>query len=80
MLFFSDAGVQWGTLNNPPTVDDNFAFGQVLYMLFVDWLLHSLLLWYIDAVFPGDYGVAQPPYFFVLVSNSQLIIQNGRVD
>ncbi|KAF6019162.1 ABCA3 [Bugula neritina] len=64
----TDAGVQWGTLNQPPTVDDNFAFGEVLYMLFVDWLIHSLLLWYIDAVFPGDYGVAQPPYFFVLPS------------
>ena len=32
-------------------------------MLLVDAVLYGLLIWYIEAVFPGKYGVSKPWYF-----------------
>eukprot|EP00047_Mylnosiga_fluctuans_P017548 m.62444 g.62444 ORF g.62444 m.62444 type:complete len:913 (+) comp7137_c2_seq4:3-2741(+) len=57
------AGVQWANISEPPSIDDNFAFGNVIGMLFFDIFFYSLLTWYIEGVFPGDYGVPRPWYF-----------------
>ncbi len=32
-------------------------------MLIVDIILYGILIWYIEAVFPGKYGVSKPWYF-----------------
>ena len=32
-------------------------------MLVLDAILYSVLIWYIDAAFPGKYGTAKPWYF-----------------
>lgn len=32
-------------------------------MLFVDVIIYSILVWYIEAVFPGKYGISKPWYF-----------------
>jgi len=61
--------VQWDNLNQPVTVDDNITFGQILLMLFIDCVIYLVVMWYVEAVFPGPYGIKQPPYFFVLVSH-----------
>ena len=37
-------------------------------MLLIDAALYGLLAWYIEAVFPGQYGIARPWYFFVTKS------------
>ena len=37
-------------------------------MLLVDSVLYGILTWYIEAVFPGEYGVPKPWYFFVTKS------------
>ena len=34
-------------------------------MLLLDSALYGLLMWYIEAVWPGQYGVPKPPYFFL---------------
>ena len=65
-------GVQWHNLNKPVSVDDNFTFGQVLFMFILDSSLYLLIMWYVEAVFPGNYGIPQKPYFFVLVSSHHL--------
>uniref|UniRef100_A0A8C5R778 ATP binding cassette subfamily A member 3 n=1 Tax=Leptobrachium leishanense TaxID=445787 RepID=A0A8C5R778_9ANUR len=62
------SGAQWSNLFTPVSVDDNFTLGQVLLMLLFDSFLYSLVGWYVEAVFPGDYGVPQPWYFFILPS------------
>ena len=56
-------GVQWSTLNQGVTVDQNFSFGQVLLMQVVDCILYGLLAWYIEGVFPGEYGIPKKFYF-----------------
>ena len=37
-------------------------------MLLLDSVLYGLLMWYIEAVWPGQYGVPKPPYFFLTTS------------
>uniref|UniRef100_A0A671G5F2 ATP binding cassette subfamily A member 3 n=1 Tax=Rhinolophus ferrumequinum TaxID=59479 RepID=A0A671G5F2_RHIFE len=67
-FFSKGTGVQWRDLLSPVNVDDNFTFGQVLGMLLLDSVLYGLVTWYIEAVFPGQFGVPQPWYFFIMPS------------
>uniref|UniRef100_A0A2K5SFW9 ATP binding cassette subfamily A member 3 n=1 Tax=Cebus imitator TaxID=2715852 RepID=A0A2K5SFW9_CEBIM len=61
-------GIQWQDLLSPVNVDDDFCFGQVLGMLLLDSMLYGLVTWYVEAVFPGQFGVPQPWYFFIMPS------------
>lgn len=61
-------GAQWSNLNQGPSIDDDFTLGLVLVMFVVDSFIYGLIAWYVEAVFPGDYGVPQPWYFPVLPS------------
>ncbi|XP_034045422.1 ATP-binding cassette sub-family A member 3 [Thalassophryne amazonica] len=61
-------GIQWSNLFESVTVDDDFTLAQVLTLLLFDALLYGLVAWYMEAVFPGEYGVPLPYYFFVLPS------------
>uniref|UniRef100_A0A665VHB5 ABC transporter domain-containing protein n=1 Tax=Echeneis naucrates TaxID=173247 RepID=A0A665VHB5_ECHNA len=60
-------GIQWSNLFDSVTVDDDFSMAQVLALLLFDSVLYGLVAWYMEAVFPGEYGVPLPSYFFVLV-------------
>ena len=64
----SGSGVNWSNLNEGPSVDDSLTFGLVLVMFVVDSVFYGLVAWYVEAVFPGNYGVPQPWYFPVLPS------------
>uniref|UniRef100_A0A8C3V0P3 ATP binding cassette subfamily A member 3 n=1 Tax=Catharus ustulatus TaxID=91951 RepID=A0A8C3V0P3_CATUS len=67
--FFSrGTGIQWRDLMKPISVDDNFTLAQVLGMLLLDSVLYGMVAWYVEAVFPGEYGVPQPWYFFLTPS------------
>uniref|UniRef100_A0A8C5UF57 ATP binding cassette subfamily A member 3 n=1 Tax=Malurus cyaneus samueli TaxID=2593467 RepID=A0A8C5UF57_9PASS len=67
--FFSrGTGIQWSDLMKPVSVDDNFTLAQVLGMLLLDSVLYGVVAWYVEAVFPGEYGVPQPWYFFLTPS------------
>lgn len=61
-------GIQWCNLFEPVTVDDDFSLAQVLGLLLLDAVLYGLVAWYVEAVFPGEYGVPLPWYFFILPS------------
>uniref|UniRef100_A0A8C3V064 ATP binding cassette subfamily A member 3 n=1 Tax=Catharus ustulatus TaxID=91951 RepID=A0A8C3V064_CATUS len=63
-------GIQWRDLMKPISVDDNFTLAQVLGMLLLDSVLYGMVAWYVEAVFPGEYGVPQPWYFFLTVSTA----------
>lgn len=56
-------GIQWANLNRGVSPDDDFTFGDVLVMLTVDSVIYLLLALYIEAVFPGEFGVPHPWYF-----------------
>lgn len=61
-------GIQWHNLFDPVTVDDDFSMAQVIGLLLLDAVLYGLVTWYVEAVFPGEYGVPLPWYFFILPS------------
>ncbi|PAV85033.1 hypothetical protein WR25_04476 isoform B [Diploscapter pachys] len=61
-------GLHWDMFFTPPTPDDKLTFGHAFIMLIVDGLILMLFTWYIEAVYPGGEGVAQPPYFMFLPS------------
>uniref|UniRef100_A0A5F5PEQ8 ATP binding cassette subfamily A member 3 n=1 Tax=Equus caballus TaxID=9796 RepID=A0A5F5PEQ8_HORSE len=67
-FFSKGTGVQWRDLLSPVNVDDDFSFGQVLGMLLLDSILYGLVTWYVEAVLPGQFGVPQPWYFFIMPS------------
>uniref|UniRef100_A0A672IPT5 ABC transporter domain-containing protein n=1 Tax=Salarias fasciatus TaxID=181472 RepID=A0A672IPT5_SALFA len=64
---FLGTGIQWSNLFDSVTVDDDFSMAQVLCLLLFDSVLYGLVAWYMEAVFPGEYGVPLPSYFFLLV-------------
>ncbi|KAF5914236.1 hypothetical protein HPG69_005086 [Diceros bicornis minor] len=76
----------WDNLWTPATLEDNFVFGYMLGMLLLDAFLYGLVTWYVETVFPGQYGVAQPWYFFfmefgdkVAVNNMSLNLYKGQI-
>ncbi|XP_054282014.1 phospholipid-transporting ATPase ABCA1-like isoform X1 [Macrosteles quadrilineatus] len=61
-------GVSWPDLWQSPLYGDDFNLGLVLVMLMVDTFLYFLLTWYIEAVFPGEFGIPKCWYFLVTKS------------
>ncbi|XP_057202451.1 phospholipid-transporting ATPase ABCA3 [Triplophysa rosa] len=61
-------GIQWSNMFESVTVDDDFSLAQVLGLLLLDAVMYGLVAWYVEAVFPGEYGVPLPWYFFILSS------------
>eukprot|EP00048_Salpingoeca_helianthica_P013329 m.199157 g.199157 ORF g.199157 m.199157 type:complete len:2398 (-) comp15490_c4_seq8:19-7212(-) len=55
----------WSTMRDGTNPCDNFSFAAALGMLVIDTLLYGFLTWYIEAVFPGEFGVPRPWYFFL---------------
>lgn len=45
--------------HNVPTVSAMIGF------IYFDIILYAFLAWYIDNVFPGEFGIPRPPWFFV---------------
>ncbi|KAG1677979.1 ATP-binding cassette sub-family A member 2 [Nymphon striatum] len=56
-------GVQWSNLAISPVEDDKFNLMSVLIMMLVDTLIYAILVWYIENVHPGAYGLPKPWYF-----------------
>ncbi|XP_028968379.1 ATP-binding cassette sub-family A member 1 [Galendromus occidentalis] len=58
-------GVQWHNIAQSTMPPDKFSIAHVMGMLLLDSILYFLLACYTEAVFPGQYGVPKPWYFFV---------------
>nr|XP_031536281.1 retinal-specific phospholipid-transporting ATPase ABCA4 isoform X1 [Vicugna pacos] len=58
-------GLQWSNIGNSPTEGDEFSFLMSMKMMLLDAALYGLLAWYLDQVFPGDYGTPLPWYFLL---------------
>jgi ABC-type Na+ transport system ATPase subunit NatA len=65
-LFEGDATpVTWSNLSE---VENGFSVAIALWMLLLDSILYMFLGWYFDQVWPQEYGIRQPPHFFLLPS------------
>ncbi|XP_034738177.1 phospholipid-transporting ATPase ABCA1 isoform X2 [Etheostoma cragini] len=56
-------GIQWYNLNSSPVEGDSYRFTTSIVMLYVDAFIYATAAWYIEAVFPGEYGIPRPWYF-----------------
>uniref|UniRef100_A0A8B9TID1 P-type phospholipid transporter n=1 Tax=Anas platyrhynchos TaxID=8839 RepID=A0A8B9TID1_ANAPL len=56
-------GLQWGNIRTSPLEGDEYSFLFSIKMMLFDAFLYGILSWYLDNVFPGDYGLPQPWYF-----------------
>uniref|UniRef100_H3C1X8 P-type phospholipid transporter n=1 Tax=Tetraodon nigroviridis TaxID=99883 RepID=H3C1X8_TETNG len=56
-------GIQWSNMNRSPEEDQGYTFTLSIVMMLVDAALYWTLTWYIENVFPGQYGIPKPWYF-----------------
>ncbi|KAI9544411.1 hypothetical protein NQZ68_001284 [Dissostichus eleginoides] len=56
-------GLQWDNIMTSPLEKDNYSFLTSILMMVFDAVLYGVLAWYLDNVFPGQYGIGRPFYF-----------------
>ncbi|KAM9324762.1 retinal-specific phospholipid-transporting ATPase ABCA4 [Gastrophryne carolinensis] len=56
-------GLQFGNIRKSPVEGDEYSFLFSIFMMLFDSLVYWVIAWYIDHVFPGEYGVPKPWYF-----------------
>lgn len=56
-------GIQWSNIAESPVVDDDFNMLYCILMMLLDAVIYGIFTWYIEAVFPGQYGIARKFYF-----------------
>ena len=59
----NSVGIQWSNISLTASPDDSLTLLDILIMFFVDSILYLLLTFYIEATFPGEYGIPQKWYF-----------------
>ena len=52
-------GITWSNVDAFVNTNDEFTFRSVLVMLFIDAVAYFILAWWINQVFPGDFGIHQ---------------------
>ena len=57
------AGIQWHNVRQPINEDNRFSMADVYLLLSINVCVHSLVFWYLDGLFPGDFGMPKPIYF-----------------
>ncbi|XP_062865086.1 phospholipid-transporting ATPase ABCA1 [Trichomycterus rosablanca] len=61
-------GIQWSNILVSSQDSDPYTFFISIVMMLIDTLLYWILTWYIENVFPGQYGIPKPWYFPVTCS------------
>uniref|UniRef100_A0A669F0M1 ABC transporter domain-containing protein n=1 Tax=Oreochromis niloticus TaxID=8128 RepID=A0A669F0M1_ORENI len=61
-------GIQWRNIAKSPEDGGRYTFITSIIMMLIDALLYWLLTWYIENVFPGQYGIPKPWYFLFTAS------------
>ncbi|XP_071216858.1 retinal-specific phospholipid-transporting ATPase ABCA4-like isoform X1 [Salvelinus alpinus] len=56
-------GLQWDNIGTSPLEGDAYSFFTSIGMMMFDSVLYGFLAWYLDNVFPGQYGIGRPFYF-----------------
>ncbi|CAL8346561.1 unnamed protein product [Merluccius merluccius] len=56
-------GLQWDNIKSSPLEGDTYSFMTSVGMMLLDAVLYGVLAWYLDNVFPGQYGIGRRFYF-----------------
>uniref|UniRef100_A0A131Y9J2 ATP-binding cassette, subfamily A (ABC1), member 3 n=1 Tax=Rhipicephalus appendiculatus TaxID=34631 RepID=A0A131Y9J2_RHIAP len=60
-------GAKWSNLGMEAVPADNVTLGQIVLIMLVSVLIYALLLWYLDNVWPFQYGIPKHPLFFLQI-------------
>ncbi|XP_062380450.1 phospholipid-transporting ATPase ABCA1a isoform X3 [Sardina pilchardus] len=56
-------GIQWTNLLASPMEEDHYSLTTSISLMLFDAFLYAVMTWYIEAVFPGQFGIPRPWYF-----------------
>ncbi|CAF3930645.1 unnamed protein product, partial [Didymodactylos carnosus] len=56
-------GIQWDNINKGIKPGDDFSFLYCMIMMLFDSIIYMFFTWYIENVFPGEFGIPKPWYF-----------------
>ncbi|XP_016419525.1 ATP-binding cassette sub-family A member 1 [Sinocyclocheilus rhinocerous] len=56
-------GIQWSNIRVSPQENDRYSFIVSIFMMLFDAFIYWVLTWYIENVYPGQYGIPKPWYF-----------------
>ncbi|KAF0040248.1 hypothetical protein F2P81_008483 [Scophthalmus maximus] len=70
-------GIQWKNLVSSPLEEDDFSLRTSIVIMYFDSFLYGVLTWYIEAVFPGQYGIPRP-WFFPFTKSYWLGEKDGK--
>eukprot|EP00116_Pleurobrachia_bachei_P016481 sb/3476743/ len=59
------AGLSWSTMNSQYSALNTATIGGIMNILLIGTVIFALLTWYIENVFPGEFGVPNKPWFFL---------------
>ncbi|XP_065332368.1 ATP-binding cassette sub-family A member 7-like isoform X3 [Cloeon dipterum] len=67
LSFFEETGIgaHWYNYDKSPLLNDSMNLSTCMQMLLLDAVIYAVFTWYLEAVFPGEYGVPKRWYFFV---------------
>uniref|UniRef100_A0A4W6FGA7 ATP binding cassette subfamily A member 4 n=1 Tax=Lates calcarifer TaxID=8187 RepID=A0A4W6FGA7_LATCA len=68
-------GLQWDNIQTSPLEKDTYSFLTSILMMMFDAVLYAVLAWYLDNVFPGQYGIGRPFYFLFHHTISYIIVK-----
>lgn len=58
-------GAKWSNLGMEAVPADNVTLGEIVLIMLTSVLIYALLLWYLDNVWPFQYGIPKHPLFFL---------------
>ncbi|XP_067103215.1 phospholipid-transporting ATPase ABCA1b [Osmerus mordax] len=56
-------GIQWNNLVSSPMEGDDYSLTTAIILMYFDSFLYGVMTWYIESVFPGQYGIPRPWFF-----------------
>ncbi|XP_077445156.1 phospholipid-transporting ATPase ABCA1 isoform X1 [Stigmatopora argus] len=56
-------GIQWSNAGRSPVEGERYTFAVSIGVMLFDAALYWTLAWYVENVFPGEYGIPRPWYF-----------------
>ena len=72
-------GVQWSNFNsNPYVMRNSFSMMTICLIMLLDAVIYMILAWYIETVWPGEYGISRPWYFLFTPSYWGMGVKNKR--
>ncbi|XP_015588178.1 ATP-binding cassette sub-family A member 1 isoform X2 [Cephus cinctus] len=79
---FKLIGVQWSYLFTPGSIPSakTTSLGVTMMFSILGIILHVLLAIYVHAIFPGKYGVARHPLFFLQRTNKNRICNQNNIE